>query len=70
MVEHRCCSHHFSDLGVSDHVPSGFVDGSPQTTHFAGGDFAFQAFGQGPCLALVGQGGTEDGADEFGFGLN
>ena len=69
-MEDRCCSHHFSDPGVSDHISSGLVDGSPKTSHFAGGYFALYTFGQGPCLALVGQGGDEDGVNESGFGLD
>ena len=70
VVEDRCFSHHFSDPGVSDLIPSGLVDGPPQASHLASGYLAFQTFGQGPCLALVGQGGGEDGVNEFGFGLN
>ena len=70
VVEDRCCSYHFSDPGVSDHVPSGLVDGSSQASHLASGYLAFQTFGQGPCLPLVGQCGDEDGVNEFGFGLN
>ena len=70
VVEDRCCSHHFSDPGVSDHVSSGLVDGPPKTSHLAGVYLALQTFGQGPCLALVGQGGDKDGVDESGLGLS
>lgn len=70
VVEDMCCSYHFYDPVVSDHVPSGFADDSPQTSHLSGGYLTFQTFGQGPCLALVGQGGDEDRVNELGFGLN
>ena len=70
VVEDRCCSYHFSDPGVSDLVKSGLVDCSSQASHLARGYFAFQTFSQGPCLALIGQGGGKDGVNEFGFGLN
>ena len=53
-----CCSDHFSDVRVSYHVSSGLVD------------LSFKVFGQGPCLALVCQGGDEDGVDELSFGFD
>lgn len=57
VVEDWCCSYHFSDPGVSDHVMSGLVDGPSQTSHPADGDFALKGLGQGPSWALVYQGG-------------
>ena len=65
-----CCSDHFPDVLVSYHVSFGLVDSSSLTSHLAGGDLSFKAFGQGPCLALVCQGGDEDGVDELSFGFD
>ena len=41
-----------------------------ETSHIAGGDLSCKAFGQGPCLALVCQGGDEEGVDELSFGFD
>ena len=65
-----CCSNHFPDVLVSYHVSSGLVEGSSYTSHLSYEDLSFKAFGPGPCLALVCQGGDEDGVDELSFGFN
>ena len=69
VVENRCCSNHFPDLGVLDLIASGF-DGYPYTLHLAGGDLSLETFGKGPCLTLVGQGWSKYGLGEFGFDLD
>ena len=62
-----CCSHHFSDCGIPDPVTSGLVDGSSEAPHLTSGDLAFKGLCQGPRLALIRQGGSEDGINELGF---